>query len=405
MTDHPPKIGYVLQFFPYLTETFVYREVEALREMGLDIVTLSNRTPPAEKISAESAYLMADTHYAFPLKRGPFVQAQLHWLLRKPQKYLSTLFSLLTQPKESVDNKKRTLGHFAAAAYLAYQVRDAGLQHLHAHFAVNAATMALVASRLLDIGFSWTAHQIFFTDQLLLPLKVREATFIAVISDYSRRYLAQFGNIDKMHIVRCGIRPTDFAATPLPARDGPPTLFSLARFDEKKGMPYLVEACALLKQRGRAFRCVIGGNGDQFERVQQLIAEKGLADCVRLTGRLDHGDVADYFVDCDLFALAAIVASDGDVDGIPVVLMESMANARPTISTDLSGIPELIESEVSGLLVPEKDAAALADAIERVLDDPDLAKRLAAGARETMETEFNLYLNAERLRDLFDKYR
>ena len=406
-----PTIAYVAQFFPYLTETFVYREVCALRDSGFNVVTFSNRTPDPEKLSEESRGLVGSTTYVFPVDWLPVLLAHLYFLLRHPIRYISTAKYVLAVPGESMSNRKRTVGHFFGAVYLAREAQKKGVEHIHAHFAVNAATIGLVMSRLINVTYSFTAHNIFFTDKLILRQKLESATFIPIISDFSRQYLLDYapdleGLDDKFHIVRCGISPNDFTPKPYLNGSKPPTpqIFSLARMDEKKGMPYLVEACRILRDRGVDFHCVIGGPGEEKPLVEQLVKKYDLSNHIETPGVLFQDQITPYWDKADMFVLACVTAKDGDQDGIPVVLMESMAKCVPSISTYVSGVPELIDDQETGLLVPEKDAEALADAMQKLIDDPAYAVNMGLAGRAKVSSEFNVYNSADKLAKLFQHY-
>ncbi|HFC12328.1 MAG TPA: colanic acid biosynthesis glycosyltransferase WcaL [Anaerolineae bacterium] len=407
-----PTIAYVAQFFPILTETFVYREVNALRERGFDVVTLSNRTPEIAKLSEESIGLMDTTEYVFPIKHLAFLLAHLYFIFRHPIRYLGTLLHIMRQPDESMANRIRTLGHFGGGVYLAHRIHKKGVSHIHAHFAVNAATIGLVVSRLLNISYSFTVHNNIFTDQLILRTKLAAATFIISISEYSKQFLLDYapeiaGLAQKIEIVHCGI-PADSFRRSQPYRNGsaprPPHLVSLSSFAERKGMPVLVEACRILRDRGLNFRCTIAGTGPDWQRVRQLVKEYNLRDRVNLPGRYFQEDIHAYLNDASAFALACVTAENGDIDGVPVALMESMAMEVPTISTTLSGIPELIDDGINGLLVPERDAEALADAIERLLQDHALSLRLGRDGRRKIVEAFNIDHTSQQLVDIFQRY-
>jgi glycosyltransferase involved in cell wall biosynthesis len=290
---------------------------------------------------------------------------------------------------------------------LAPELEKRRVGHLHAHFTINAATMALVLARLLDISFSFTAHNIFFTDRVLLKLKVREARFIVVISEFSRQFLDRLApdGQDKMHVVHCGVSPEDFAPDVQPENQVPQLLF-VAQLAERKGAQVLIEACEILAERGVPFQCAIVGGGAEQEvlRLKQLVESLALQDAVDLTGSVPQEHLMGYLRRADVFVLPCITASNGDMDGVPVALMEAMAMGIPTVSTYVSGIPELIENEESGLLVPEKDPEALADALQRLLRDGDLRERLARNGRRQVQAEFNIHSNAARMADLFQRY-
>ncbi len=402
-----PTIAYISQFLPRLTETFVYREIEALRQQGFEILTLSIKTPDPENLSAESLEMFRTTRYFAPLKIGPTLAAQLHFLFRRPWRYLSTLAFVLSRPGEPLAIRRRTFGHFIGAAYHAIYLKQHGADHIHAHFSGNSATYAFVISRLLDISFSFTAHNSLFVDQLILKPKIEAAKFIVSISGFTSQYIQEVCDnrpeiAEKIHIIRCGIEPEKFAPRPTRSQqESRPLIFSVARMDPRKGLPYLVDACHILHQRGIDFRCVIGGDGEQMDLIQQKVAEYNLENCVELPGFILQETLQTWLDEASMLILPCIVAEDGDVDGIPVTLMEAMAKQIPVISTAVSGIPELIEDGVDGLLVEQKDAEALADGIQTLLEDWELAQRVARSGREKVVSQFDVKSNAEKLANLF----
>jgi glycosyltransferase involved in cell wall biosynthesis len=408
MTSRSAPIAYITQSFPSLTTTFIYREVLALRNVGFNIVTFAIWKPNIDKLSAESKNLVNSSFYAFPVFWPKFFAAHLYFFLTRPIKYSSTLFFILTRKGEALGIRRRTFFHFCEAIYLAIDAKRKGIRHIHAHFAVNAATVALVIARMLDISFSFTAHNTFFTDRPILKEKLRAAKFIIAISKYSQDFLLRFlpekKLKDKFHIVHCGVSPDDFRPPTHKATNQRPLIFSIAQLVERKGFPVLLEACKILSERGHDFQCLIAGDGSQRPLLERLITEYQIQDKVQLIGVVFQEQLVDYLNKADVFVLPCLTTSDGDRDGIPVVLMEAMAMEIPTISTYVSGIPELIEDGQSGLLVKEKDALALADAVQRLLKDDELRQKLGKNGRQKISQEFNIYKNATQLTALFEGY-
>ncbi len=409
MTRPSLTIAYITQSYPGLTTTFIYREVLALERAGFNITTFAIWKPSKNKLSEESRHLVDNTSYVFPILWPKFWGEHLYFFLTRPGKYIGTALFVLTRPGESFKNRVRTLFHFGEAVYLAKEMERRGIKHIHAHFTINAASIALMISRLLGISFSFTAHNIFFTDRLLLKEKVREARFISVISEFSRQFLIRLipdGQKfkHKMHIVHCGVSPEQFLPpNPKPANPVPLILF-VAQLVERKGSPILVEACRLLVERGLVFECVIVGDGPEKMLVEQLVQQYHLGEAVKLPGALFQEQLVEYLCRADVFVLPCITASNGDMDGVPVSLMEAMCMEIATVSTKVSGIPELIEDGESGLLVPEKDAVALADALQRLLEDEALRARLGRNGRQKIRHEFDVDANAAQLALLFEKY-
>lgn len=398
-------VAYVNQFFPLLTETFVYREVAALRRLGVQVVPFALRRPPPGRVSRESCHLADECVYGIPFDWPWLLAGHAHFLARKPVRYLGTLLFVLTRRGESLRNRALTLVHFVLAAGMAREMERRGVVHIHAHFSINAATIALVASRLLALPFSFTAHNLLFTQPLLLRDKVREASFVAAISQYTRRYvlsiLPREDVAAKVHVVHCGLPADAFPVRARTPRTGAPVILFLAQLAERKGVVFLVEACRLLRERRVPFRCRILGDGPQREEALARIRAQGLEELVELVGAVFQEHLLVEFALADVFALPCVVAADGDVDGIPVALMEAMAMELPVVSTSVSGIPELVVDGICGLVVPQRDAVALADALERLLGDVGLRERLGRAGRRKVLEEFDVDRSAAQLARLF----
>lgn len=395
MSEATGHIAYVSQIYPSLTT--VYREVLALRARGLSVKTFATWQPDPEAVSEEARGLIEETFYIFPVCWRSFLQAHASYLLARPIVYVTALIFLLTRPGQSLSKRKRTLFHFAEAVYLAAEVERQGIRHIHAHFALNAATLALVVERLTGVPFSFTVHaNDIFADQVILKEKIEAARFIVSISEYNKRFLISYvgdpGVAAKIHVIHSGIPVADFSPGShlIHPFAGPPLILSVGRLVEKKGFAFLIRACKRLRELGYQVRCVIVGSGPEEESLRRLIHDLGLEGVVELPGWLDQTEVRSYLEGASIFALPCVVAPDGDRDGIPAVLMEAMAMAKPCVSTVISGIPELIEDGHSGLLVPEQDEVVLADALRCLLDNPQLARRLGQAGRAKVCCLFSL---------------
>ena len=404
--SHAKKpIGYITQSFPGLTTTFIYREVFALRDSGFQVSTFSIRKPDIKTLSEESKNLVKTTNYALPVNPGKLLITHVIEFFKQPFLYLKTFFFLLTIPGESPKNRRRTLFHFLEAVYLLPKARAAGIQHIHAHFSVNAATIALVFARMLGISFSFTAHNNFFTDRIVLKDKLKEAKFVVSISEFSKQYLMDlFPDEDiegKFEIVHCGVSPDKFTSASPPPSDSP-LIYSVSQVVERKGYPYLIQACKILDQRGIKFRCQIAGDGPDLSELESLINQLGLSDKVQLLGRVFQEDLIAQLGQAHIFVLPCITAENGDMDGVPVVLMEAMSMAIPCVSTRVSGIPELIQ-EGEGLMVDEQDIQALADALQSLIENPDQRKELGIAGQAKVKREYNIQNNVHQLCSLFER--
>ena len=398
------KIAYIVQKFPSLTITFIYREIMTLRARGLEIAVFSTWQPRRSELSQEAVDLMGSTFYIFPLDKIRFLRAHLHYLVIRPFKYIGTLLFLWRQPGTGIKGRLRLLYHFAEAVYLAEEVERQQVRHIHAGFASNPANLALIVSRLTGISFSFAAHAHgIFAEPLLLREKLAAAKFVIASTRYNKDYLtARFPDIapGKIRIIYHGVSVQDFQPG-LRKRNGLPMILSVAQFREKKGLPFLVEACAILKKEGHKFECCIVGDGAQRRHLEALIEKHNLQDTVRLEGIVFQEQLKDYYRRADILALPSLVASDGDRDGIPVTLIEAMATGCPVVSTSVSGIPELVEDKRTGLLVPPGDAPTLAQALLTLLQDEDLRGQMGRASRERVVRQFDIKDSVSKVADLF----
>jgi glycosyltransferase involved in cell wall biosynthesis len=401
-------VGYIMQKYPLLTLTFVYREVSALRAAGVHVDTFSMWKPRPKELSAEAQPLIAETFYVFPLDVPRFIASHLRYLVTRPRCYLGTLIFCLQHDNQNWSRRLRALGHFLQAGYLAAEVERRGIYHLHAHFARGATTLAMLVSRLTGATFSFTAHaNDIFVAPTMLPEKLHEARFAIAISEYNRQVLLrQLPCRDteaKLHVVRCGVDVRRFSRQPrqIMARGQAPVILGVGRLVEKKGFRYLVAACEILARRGYVFTCEIVGEGPERAMLLQTIDARGLTDRVHLAGAVFQEHLAEHLAAATVFAMPCVRAGDGDMDGIPNTLMEAMAMEIPVVSTTITGIPELVEHERTGLLTPPEDAPALADALARLLDDAGLRMALGRAGRAKVMADFEIEANSQALLRVF----
>lgn len=403
MSDKHPSLTYIIGTYPGLTTTFIDREVMALRGMGAQLQILSIRQPWT-KLSAEQEALRKDVTYLLPIKWLPLIISHLSYALTKPKRFFSTLVYLLTRPHPSLRARLMTFIHFMEGVYAAYTLRRAPGQHLHAHFIDRAATVALVASRLLDIPYSVTAHASdIYVNPVLLKEKLANAKFVSTCTAYNRSYLSQFGKDLFNHKLLCIYHGLELERYVKVQRTklSRPVILSVGQLQERKGLSYLVEACSFLGERGIQFECRIIGEGPLRPILQDQIQRLGLENFVRLLGALPHEEVIAQYQEATVFALPAILGKDGDRDGIPNVILEALSMGLPVVSTAHSGIPEVIEEGVNGLLVPPEDAKALSSALERVICNPEMQAAFGKAGRQIVADRFNPEKNARRLLEAF----
>jgi colanic acid/amylovoran biosynthesis glycosyltransferase len=389
MSGDPRTIVYVVSLFPCWSETFIVSEIDALLRRGADVRIVSLRPPFEKMVHPDAEALLGRVRWARGGLRG--AGAALLELLHHPLVVVGALGvavrALWRRPMELA----KTLVSFYRALGLMSWLRRAAPRHVHAHWATYASSAAWLMARLAGTGFSFTthAHDLFLHDHFIRR-KIMDARFAVTISRYNlalieRRYGADAAA--RVRVVHCGVDPVEFDS--FAGSGDPATLLSVGRLDAIKGFAVLIEACALLRQRGHVFRCAIIGEGGLRGELEGLIRGYALEDAVRLPGAQPQGQVRAAMAQAGIFVMPSVVTPAGDMDGIPVALMEAMAMRRPVVSTRVSGIPELIDDEDCGLLVESRDAAALAEAIGRLLADADLRQRLGARARQRIVEQFD----------------
>lgn len=398
------KIAYVVSLFPKISETFILREMVELRRRGVEIVVVSLRKP-RETIRHPESEEFAGSTMVVPSASGAlgaFVRA----LRTRPGATLRLVLRVVGSHAGHPILLAKSLPLIPVAAAVAERLRESGVEHVHAHWATWPAQVAWAVRRLSGIPYSITAHahDIYLPNPLLAE-KIRESSFTATISEHNVELLRRRCGAEaarKVALVRCGVPLEAF-----PLREGAPAgrpqIVSVGRLVDYKGFPTLLDAVRLLRERGREIDCTIVGEGPMLVPIRERIRREHRTGSVRLLGSRTQSEVRDLLAGASLCALASERGRDGQMDGIPVVLMEALALGVPAVSTRLSGIPELIEDGVTGLLVPPRDAASLAEAVSKLLDDPDLAARLAAAGRRRIEDGYDAARNAGVLLGLIEE--
>lgn len=397
----PLRILYVVSLFPCWSETFIVREMHALRGRGAELAILSLK-PASEAIVQDRAAVLLG-HTAHPRGAVASIAALIGLLLRHPLRtggfLLRLVAGLWRQPRVLL----LSLGALCRAAGQWRWIRAFDPDLVHAPWATYPATVAWFLSRLLGKPFSFTsrAHDIFVEDQMMAA-KLAACDLAVTITRNNVRHMQRWitppGSIpiQVMHSA-LELEHTHYSrAGRLPAR-----LLSVGRLDPIKGFDVLLEALALLHARGIAFDSVVIGEGAERARLLARRDELGLQAQVAFVGAKPQGEVARAMAEATLMVMPCVVTPDGNADGIPNVLTEAMAAGLPVVSTRVSGIPELIDDGVSGRIVEQRDPQALAEAIASLLADPALRDACAAAGRAKVEREFDVRIEAGRLHDCF----
>ena len=384
-------LAVLLSRFPLVTETFILREVIELERQGrpVRLVPILHERP--EVIHREALPWMGRVLHA-PLLSAAVAAASLRALRRRPGQVLRLFGRLAAASASSPGFFVKTVAIFPKSLWIAERLEAEGAEHLHAHFATHPATLALIVSSLTGIPWSMTVHaHDIFVSRALLREKLAAARFVRSISRFNRDYLERlYPELEgRVRVIHVGIDPAVYRRLP-PPPEGLPRILCVASLRPYKGHAVLLEACRLLRDQGVTFRLELVGEGPLRPELERRIAELGLRGVVRLFGALPQNQVARRLGRSSVFVLPSVVAPDGQMEGIPVALMEAMAAGRPVVTSDLSGIPELVQDGVSGLLVQPGDAEGIAAALKRLIDDPGLGRALGERGREKVEREFRL---------------
>lgn len=423
------EIGYILKVYPRASETFIANEIYLLESLGLSLSIFSVKNPVREQNHAVVGNIKAAVHYipeATSLNESNFFMwlwinlpkfTRSHQQLCKlrPKAYFQTWLETVRMSFKYRASffsmpQKKFFKEFLRAGYIALEVLKEGrIRHLHAHFCHSATTISMFVSQLCGIPFSFSAHaKDIYLQKLnprdLLQVKMCRAQFVVTCTEANRLYLDTIcPDGAPLYTIYHGLDTELFAPSDRNDRNEKiPLIISVGRFVEKKGFPCLIRACRLMKDKGYAFQCqIIGKAGEQTDTVKQLIKDLGLEEVVFLHDAVTQEDLRKIYRKSTVFVLPCLIADNGDRDGIPNVLVEAMAMGIPVVSTNISGIPELVENRRNGLLVPEKNAIALAEALEELLQNPTLRRRLGAAAREKVCRFFNARENTPALKALF----
>lgn len=388
---------------------WVANELSRVEAAGVPFVLHALRKPQAVFHGSDwAARLDARTRAIYPLPAFGFVLSLLLAPFLFHRRFVAALLNALFGRREHARARLMGLAHFAVACHGARGVRAAPqpVSHIHSQWIHSCGTVAMYLGWLLDVPFSFTGHATdLFRDRCALLDKIARAEFIVCISTFHRDFYLQHGaRPEQCVIAYCGIDPALFHPRPsASAAERPSRILASGRLVEKKGFGLLVDACKLLAERGLHFECVIGGSGPLEAALKDQVARLRLGDRVTVTGQaLQQEKIIDFMHGGDVYVLPCVWAADGDVDGLPQMLMEAMACGLPAISTRLVGIPDLIRDGETGLLVAPNDAAALADAIGRLLRDRALAQRLADAGLAWVHERFDL---RNCLDPLIERYR
>ena len=394
------RVAYLFERFPSFGQTFCYREVAELVRQGADVPVFSIRRPTGEPTQDWDPAIVARVTY---LPEEAELVKEVTRAARAGELPKAAAQTLKEWARQS------DFLRLYQAAYVGLRLRNAGIEHVHAHFAGMAARTAYWIGQFFGISYSVTAHanDIFAPRAFVVSLaKIFDAArAIVTVSDFSVAQLqAAFPqNAAKVSRVYNGVDLERFQCATFETE--PPLIVAVGRLIQKKGFTDLIGACGLLKARDVAFHCEIIGEGPLHDSLAAQIATAKLESHVALVGPRDQTHIADRLARANVFALPCTTEADGGMDNLPTVIMEAMAAGLPVVSTPIAGVPEMVHAGVTGELVPPNDPAPLADALEKILREPTLARELGARGRALAAEKFAIEANVRALADILTQRR
>src|SRR6266496_3174824 len=392
-----PRFAYLFERFPSFGQTFCYREVAELARQGVAPPIFSIRNPKDEPPQDWDARIVKRVHY-LPEEKELLDDVRK---ASKKRKLTPEIIAALDEWGRRTDFLR-----LYQAVYIGLRLQEMGIGHVHAHFMGMAARTAFWIHRFFSVTFSFTAHanDIFAPRDFEIGLDklVDTARVIVTETDYAAQFLRERfpERADRIHRIYNGLNlaefgRTDFSPTPL-------LIVAVGRLIAKKGFADLIRACGLLAESGKSFQCEIIGGGPLENELRAQIDQLNLQDRVALSGAKPQREVRQRLAGASVFVLPSVVDAHGGMDNLPTVIMEAMATGLPVISTDVAGIPEMVVQNETGFLVRPGDAVALADAIEKVIDDRSLAQKLGEAGYERAQELFSIEKNVTQLRALID---
>lgn len=403
------KIAYLCSRYPAISHTFILREVLALREASIDVHTFTIRRVPSTELLSEIDRLEDQrTQAILPVGPMRLLAAHVRVLAGNPASYLRALGTALRDRPAGLRNALWYMYYFAEAGLLANELRRRGIAHIHAHFANVASNVARLAAMMTGGTWSLTIHgQADFGDPVASRLctKIASAAFTACVSDFGRAQAMMQCNPahwNRIHRVYCGIDPRRFQPSVPRKSDAasatstePLRILTVGRLSPEKGHGILLEAIGELHNRGVHVHSTLVGDGPERSHLEALTARLGIGAHTTFTGSIGQNRIAEVYSAADVFVLPSFS------EGLPVVLMEAMASGLPAVASRITGIPELIEDGVDGLLVTPGRPDLLADAIAALADNPSRRRNMAKSALAKIAREFDARVTVQPLIGLF----
>jgi len=395
------RVAYLTNQYPKVSHSFIRREIEAIEALGVEVSRFTIREVDEPLVDEADVRERANTTTLLG-GADAIATSVARWSIRSPRRFSRALAETSRLATRASVGGHRVLGYLGTACRLADELEARGIRHVHAHFGTNPAAVALLCRLLDGVTYSFTVHgpeEFDATLGLGLDRKIEHAEFVVAISSYGESQLRRITkptNWPKLTTIRCGLDASYLDMEPTPPPDVR-RLVSVGRLAEQKGQLTLVDAAAAVMRASGPFELVLVGDGPMRRDVEERARDLGILDRIRITGWADAATVRREIGGARGFVLPSYA------EGLPIVLMEALALARPAISTYVAGIPELVEDGVSGWLVPAGDVPSLADAMATCLEaDPTRLFEMGLVGRSRVRERHDARINARALVDRFE---
>jgi colanic acid/amylovoran biosynthesis glycosyltransferase len=405
----PAAIAYITTRYPAMSHTFILHEVNALRDRGVDVHTVSICEATGEHLlSGDNRRAFQSTYAIRPPRWGEVIGAHSRAFLRHPRAYMATLRHSLGMARPGLRGRVWQVFYFAEAIMLWFHCAKVDARHVHAHHGSPPADVSLLATHFGELAgsgpstWSMTIHgptELWNTRWFRLPEKIEQAHGVVCISDFARSQvmaLVEEEHWAKLEVVHCGLIPERYREISAPQTPRPQIL-SVGRLVPEKGHAVLIKAHAALRRSGHDVDLVLVGSGPGQAGLERLAAQLGVADHVIFTGPVGQDEIKQHY------AAASLFCSSSFSEGVPGVLMEAMACGCPVVATAIAGVRELVHDGETGLIVSPGRVDELARAIARLLEDSQLHQELSERGRQYVDREFNIRRSAITLERFFQR--
>lgn len=394
-------LGYFINQYPAVSHSFIRREISEIESFGWTVSRYAIRFNSNSLVDVADKAEAENTQFITRTPKIELIKIISQQFMLNSIQFFKTLFYAFKFNMKYEKNLKKTIICFFEACVLSGWVKEQGIEHIHAHFATNSATIVLFTKFLTGVSYSFTMHgseEFDRPERIGFKEKIKYANFVAAISSYTRSQLSRwsdFSDWEKIHIVHCGL-DNDFLEYKPVAIPNEPRIVSVGRFCEQKGQIMLLQAISQLVSEGIELKLVLVGDGPMGDYIESFIKKHELSSYVELTGSLSGEQVREQISLARTFVLPSFM------EGLPVVIMEAFALGRPVISTYVAGIPELVKNDINGWLVPAGSVDDLVNAIRSaLLAPPEKLAAMGKNGRESVLEKHSIMKEAKKLRELF----